>query len=208
MNRITYYSEIDDYAKFIEELKKINFLYAKYVECKQKKSIFRGLITYNRLPGNTIRKIDDIYAKRDDGNDKNSKYYDTIQKLFHQFFIFLKFFKNDIDENDTYQKNWYDYSKEILEKLNKKLEKKSCQLPNNGTGNRPENNLGISNNRSMNTRRNMNARRNMIRSMVTSRRNANNTYRSNGSNLRARRNANSRKRRGNNGNNTSQRINL
>ena len=77
MNYITYYSEIDDYAKFIEELKKINFLYAKYVECKQKKSIFRGLITYNRLPGNTIRKIDDIYAKRDDGNDKNSKYYYT-----------------------------------------------------------------------------------------------------------------------------------
>ena len=38
---ITYYSEIDAYPKFIEELKKINVLYTKYVECKQRKAFFK-----------------------------------------------------------------------------------------------------------------------------------------------------------------------
>ena len=126
---------------------------------------------------------------------------------------FLKFFNKDIDEDDFYQnKNLYDYSKEILEKLNEKLKKK-CQLPNNGNvnvngtrngngnGNRRENNLGPSNNGSMvtsrinrkNGRSANNRTRNMIRSRVISRRNANNPYRINGLNLRKRRNESTRR---------------
>ena len=179
---ITYYSDVGDYLKFIEELKKINFLYTKYVECRQKKAWFRGLITIDPLPGNTIRKIDDIYANRNVG------YSDTINKLFYEFFIFLKFFK-DIDEDEFKENNLYDYSQEILVNLNKKLKKKSCQLPNNGNGNNrngnENENNGIGNNRTIN----------MIRSRVISRRNANNTNRSNGSNLISRRRANRRTRR-------------
>ena len=176
---ITYYSDVGDYLKFIEELKKINFLYTKYVECRQKKAWFRGLITIDPLPGNTIRKIDDIYANRNVG------YSDTINKLFYEFFIFLKFFK-DIDEDEFKENNLYDYSQEILVNLNKKLKKKSCQLPNNGNGN---NGNGTRN------RNNGIGTINMIRSRVISRRNANNTNRSNGSNLISRRRANRRTRR-------------
>ena len=209
---ITYYSEIDAYPKFIEELKKINVLYTKYVECKQRKAFFKRFITLNPLPGNIIRKIDDIYSKRDRTYTK-TPYYGTRNSLFIEFFNFLKFFNKDIDEDDFYQnKNLYDYSKEILEKLNEKLKKK-CQLPNNGNvnvngtrngngnGNRRENNLGPSNNGSMvtsrinrkNGRSANNRTRNMIRSRVISRRNANNPYRINGLNLRKRRNESARR---------------
>ena len=215
---ITYYSEIDAYPKFIEELKKINVLYTKYVECKQRKAFFKRFITLNPLSGNIIRKIDDIYSKRDRTYTK-TPYYGTRNSLFIEFFNFLKFFNKDIDEDDFYQnKNLYDYSKEILEKLNEKLKKK-CQLPNNGNvngngtrngngngtrngnGNRRENNLGPSNNGSMvtsrinrkNGRSANNRTRNMIRSRVISRRNANNPYRINGLNLRKRRNESARR---------------
>ena len=188
---ITYYSEIDAYPKFIEELKKINVLYTKYVECKQRKAFFKRFITLNPLPGNIIRKIDDIYSKRDRTYTK-TPYYGTRNSLFIEFFNFLKFFNKDIDEDDFYQnKNLYDYSKEILEKLNEKLKKK-CQLPNNGNvnvngtrngngnGNRRENNLGPSNNGNVNVNRTRNGNGNGNRrennlgpsnngSMVTSR---------------------------------------
>jgi hypothetical protein len=184
---ITYYSDVGDYLKFIEELKKINFLYTKYVECRQKKAWFRGLITIDPLPGNTIRKIDDIYANRNVG------YSDTINKLFYEFFIFLKFFK-DIDEDEFKENNLYDYSQEILVNLNKKLKKKSCQLPNNGNGHNG-NGTRNRNNGNGNNGIGNNITRNTIRSRVISRRNANNTNRSNGSNLISRRRANRRTRR-------------
>ena len=213
-------SSDDMIKKFIYELETINHAYNTLIECRKNKAYFKGVITYSHVPGKILKEIklflDNNKYFLDNENiteDEKTNFFIKKKELFIIFIKFLNFFLNWQDRIiNIYKKNLFEYSNKILDSVEKEIEDRKCIIETNHVGlNKQEN---IVNNSILNSE---SIPENEIKIAIEGR--ARNNRKGNGKSLRQRRNENkSRKamgtslngisRRENNGNNTSQRINL